>query len=101
MFAQSDRSPRVWDTRNVVFYMFLLSRAFDRQSSACSLSVVVLIVLSSACRRGTRADEDSQTGADGAAVYRADEADGIHKWHADPDHPDAASEQLSAAAVLR
>ena len=25
-------------------------------------------------------------------VYYADEADGIHKWHADPDHPDAARE---------
>ena len=25
-------------------------------------------------------------------VYYADEADGIHKWHADPHHPDAASE---------
>lgn len=25
-------------------------------------------------------------------VYYADEADGIHKWHADPDHPDAAHE---------
>jgi len=25
-------------------------------------------------------------------VYYADEADGIHKWHADPDHPDAAGE---------
>jgi 3-phytase len=25
-------------------------------------------------------------------VYYADEADGIHKWHADPDHPDAGRE---------
>jgi 3-phytase len=25
-------------------------------------------------------------------VYYADEGDGIHKWHADPDHPDAARE---------
>jgi 3-phytase len=25
-------------------------------------------------------------------VYYADEADGIHKWHADPDHPDAGKE---------
>jgi 3-phytase len=25
-------------------------------------------------------------------VYYADEADGIHKWHADPDHPEAARE---------
>jgi 3-phytase len=25
-------------------------------------------------------------------VYYADEADGIHKWHADPDHPDASRE---------
>ncbi|HEU0004529.1 MAG TPA: phytase [Terriglobia bacterium] len=25
-------------------------------------------------------------------VYYADESDGIHKWHADPDHPDAARE---------
>ena len=25
-------------------------------------------------------------------VYYADEADGIHKWHADPEHPDAARE---------
>lgn len=25
-------------------------------------------------------------------VYYSDEADGIHKWHADPDHPDAARE---------
>ena len=25
-------------------------------------------------------------------VYYADEADGVHKWHADPDHPDAARE---------
>jgi 3-phytase len=25
-------------------------------------------------------------------VYYADEADGIHKWHADPDHPDAQRE---------
>jgi 3-phytase len=25
-------------------------------------------------------------------VYYADEAEGIHKWHADPDHPDAARE---------
>jgi 3-phytase len=25
-------------------------------------------------------------------VYYADEGDGIHKWHADPDHPDAAGE---------
>ncbi len=25
-------------------------------------------------------------------VYYADEGDGIHKWHADPDHPDAALE---------
>jgi len=25
-------------------------------------------------------------------VYYADEDDGIHKWHADPDHPDAARE---------
>jgi 3-phytase len=25
-------------------------------------------------------------------VYYADEADGIHKWHANPDHPDAARE---------
>ena len=25
-------------------------------------------------------------------VYYADEADGIHKWHADPDHPDTAKE---------
>lgn len=25
-------------------------------------------------------------------VYYADEADGIHKWHADPDHPDARRE---------
>jgi 3-phytase len=25
-------------------------------------------------------------------VYYADEADGIHKWHADPDHPNAGSE---------
>ena len=25
-------------------------------------------------------------------VYYADEADAIHKWHADPDHPDAARE---------
>ncbi len=25
-------------------------------------------------------------------VYYADEADGIHKWHADPDHPDVARE---------
>lgn len=25
-------------------------------------------------------------------VYYADEGDGIHKWHADPDHPGAASE---------
>jgi 3-phytase len=25
-------------------------------------------------------------------VYYADEADGIHKWHADPDHPDAERE---------
>ena len=25
-------------------------------------------------------------------VYYADEADGIHKWHADPDHPDAGQE---------
>ena len=25
-------------------------------------------------------------------VYYADEADGIHKWHADPDHADAARE---------
>ena len=25
-------------------------------------------------------------------VYYADEADGIHKWHADPDHPNAARE---------
>jgi 3-phytase len=25
-------------------------------------------------------------------VYYADEADGIHKWHADPDHPDASKE---------
>ncbi len=25
-------------------------------------------------------------------VYYADEGDGIHKWHADPDHPDAAAE---------
>lgn len=25
-------------------------------------------------------------------IYYADEADGIHKWHADPDHPDAARE---------
>ncbi len=25
-------------------------------------------------------------------VYYADEADGIHKWHADPDHPDATRE---------
>ena len=27
-----------------------------------------------------------------AYVYYADEGDGIHKWHADPDHPDAARE---------
>jgi 3-phytase len=25
-------------------------------------------------------------------VYYADEADGVHKWHADPDHPDAGRE---------
>ena len=25
-------------------------------------------------------------------VYYADEADGLHKWHADPDHPDAGRE---------
>jgi 3-phytase len=25
-------------------------------------------------------------------VYYSDEADGIHKWHADPDHPDASRE---------
>jgi 3-phytase len=25
-------------------------------------------------------------------VYYADEADGLHKWHADPDHPDAGKE---------
>ena len=25
-------------------------------------------------------------------VYYADEGNGIHKWHADPDHPDAARE---------
>src|SRR4030095_677811 len=25
-------------------------------------------------------------------VYYADEGDGIHKWHADPDHPDAGRE---------
>ena len=25
-------------------------------------------------------------------VYYADEADGIHKWHADPDHPDSSRE---------
>lgn len=25
-------------------------------------------------------------------VYYSDEADGVHKWHADPDHPGAASE---------
>ena len=27
-----------------------------------------------------------------AYVYYADEADGIHKWHADPEHPDAGRE---------
>ncbi len=42
---------------------------------------------------GTESEIEAVAVDDAAGyVYYADEGDGIHKWHADPDHPDAAKE---------